>query len=174
MRPIALTMDIYGESDREIAMQISRLTFDLNKAADLELPDGFYYWSVLDNISTPSKVAPWIWQITVSLNGVRHGRLETALFTESGRLTVGGNLTSPAIVKLTPREAGKTMYFNNISVQYDSPVVIDGVNTTVMDSNGINVFGYASMTEWPKLVPGENQITVSNADAVVSYYPIYF
>ena len=118
-------------------------------------------------------MAPWIDQVTFYLHGLRHEEIVTQHFAASGKMAVEGNMKTPAIVKLTPASGSSSMSFNGITVNSSSVVIIDGVYTTVKDANGNNVFGSTDMTEWPKLAPGDNTITISGCSADISYYPIY-
>lgn len=173
MREITITLDFEGDDARQLSKSISSFTAALMANADIELPDGFHYWSVYDSASAQAHVAPWIDQVTFNLHGLRHEEIVTATFAASGKLTVEGNMNTPAIVKLTPRSGASSMSFNGITINSSSVVTIDGVYTTVFDANGNNVFGDTDMTEWPKLTPGDNSITISGCTAEISYYPIY-
>ena len=173
MREVSLTLDFEGDDAREIARSISSFTTALMANADIELPDGFHYWCVYDSATPQVRVAPWIDQVTFYLHGLRHEEIVTQHFAASGKMAVEGNMKTPAIVKLTPRSGASSMSFNGITVNRSSVVTIDGVYTTVLDANGNNVFGDTDMTEWPKLDPGDNTITLSGCTAEISYYPIY-
>ena len=173
LREIVLTLDFEGDNPREISKAISELTADLITSADIELPDGFHYWCVFDSASSQKHAAPWIDQVTFNLHGLRHEEMKTSRFTHSGKMIVEGNRSTPAIVKLTPVSGASSMSFNGITINTSTVVTIDGVNTTVLDGNGNNVFGNTDMTEWPKLDPGDNTITLSGCSAEISYYPIF-
>ena len=78
------------------------------------------------------------------------------------------------IVTLTPASGVSSMTFQGITISSSRPVTIDGFYTTVKNDLGNNVFGDTTMTEWPKLTPGENTITMTGvAKAEISYYPIW-
>ena len=173
MREVTLTLDFEGEDAREIARSISSFTAAIMANADIELPDGFHYWCVYDSATPQARVAPWIDQVTFYLHGLRHEEIVTQHFAASGKMAVEGNMKTPAIVKLTPASGSSPMSFNGITVNSSSVVIIDGVYTTVMDANGNHVFGSTDMTEWPKLAPGDNTITISGCSVDISYYPIY-
>lgn len=173
LREITLTLDFEGDDAREIAKSISSFTAALMANADIELPDGFHYWCVFDEAGAQNRVAPWIDQVIFTLHGLRHEEIVKQQFAISGKLAVEGNMKTPAIVKLTRASGASSMSFNGITINTSTVVTIDGVNTTVLDGNGNNVFGNTDMTEWPKLNPGDNTITISGCTAEISYYPIY-
>ncbi len=172
LRPITLVLDFSGATPADTAFAISMLTDELQNTSEILLPDGFLYWCEFDAASTPSRVAPWIEQVKFQLHGVRHGELQEETLTASGTISADGNMDTPMIVELTP--TGSSMTFQGITISSSSVVTIDGVKTTVKDALGNNVFGDTTMTEWPKLKPGENTITMSGvASAKISYYPLF-
>lgn len=174
LRSIKLTFDFVGDTPNDTAMAISDMTDELQKGADILLPDGFYYWCVYDSAGEQKRKAPWIEQVKFTLHGVRHGELEEEVLTASGKIAVAGNIETPMIVKLTPASSASSMTFQGITINSDEVVIIDGFYTTVKDSDGNNVFGDTNMTEWPKLKPGENTITMTGvSSAEISYYPIW-
>ena len=174
LRPIKLTFDFTGESPNETAQAISDMTDELQKGADILLPDGFYYWCVFDGAGEQKRKAPWIEQVKFQLHGVRHEKLEEVTLTGNGKIRARGNIETPMIVTLTPTSGATSMTFQGITISSSRPVTIDGFYTTVKNDIGNNVFGSTNMTEWPKLQPGENTITMTNvASAAVSYYPIW-
>lgn len=174
LRPIKLTFDFSGNSPYETALAISDMTDVLQQGADILLPDNFYYWCVFDSASAAQRKAPWIEQVKFSLHGVRHGKLEEVKLTASGKVDADGNVETPMIVTLTPTSGVSSMTFQGITINSSRPVTIDGFYTTVKNDLGNNVFGDTTMTEWPKLTPGENTITMTDvAKAEISYYPIW-
>ena len=92
--------------------------------------------------------------------------------TASGTVIADGNLESPMVAILAP--SGSSMTFQGITIASSKVVTIDGINTTVKDSDGNNIFGDTDMTKWPSLQPGENAITLTGiTSAKISYYPIW-
>ena len=172
IRSIVMKFDFMGESPFETAMAIADMTDELQKGADILLPDGFYYWCEFDSASTPARKAPWIEHVKFTLHGVRHSRLEETTLTENGTVIADGNIETPMIVYLVP--SGSSMIFQGITIDSSLPVTIDGIDTTIKDSDGYNIFGDTDMTKWPSLVPGENTITMTGvSSAKISYYPIW-
>lgn len=173
LRPITLVFDFMADTPAETALAISRMTDELMGGSEIMLPDGFLYWCEFDGATAPARMAPWIEQVKFQLHGVRHSPLVTTTLTESGTINANGNLESPMIVELTP-SGSSGMTFNGITIDSELPVTIDGVYTTVKNNLGNNVFGSTVMTEWPKLSPGNNAITMTGvAEAVISYYPLW-
>lgn len=174
LRPISMTMDFSGSIERDVALRISNLTEEVMKqVSDIALPDDYHYLVALESVSTPKKVAPWLWQVTFNFRGVRVGSKLTISRTSSVGIYAQGNMPSPMTVKLVPTSGATSMGFNDITVSLGRTVTIDGMETTVKDLEGLNVFGYTNLTEWPKLVPGNNPIELTNCTAEISYYPVF-
>lgn len=175
LRTVTVTLDITAETAHEAAMTISKLTAMLFGEVHLILPDSFCYWCAFTKASTPVEKAPWIWQVKFTFSGFRHGAKQTIILVGPGTIFVDGNVETPATVMIAPKEGTSKASFGEITVsELSGAVTIDGVYTTILDSDGYNKFRDTNMTRWPTLQPGENEISV-DGDAVfeVSYYPIW-
>ena len=174
LRTITITLDFSGTA-HDVAMSISKMTAMFFGEVHLVLPDGFGYWCAYDKASTPKEKAPWIWQVKFTFVGTRHGAKQTILLSQSASVFIDGNVETPAIVTITPEEETTEVTFNGITVvNLSGPVTIDGLYTTVLDSDSNNKFADTDMTEWPKLQPGFFDISVSGAAVFeIGYYPIY-
>lgn len=175
LRAITLLLDFVGESDHDITMAISRMTADLRKEAHLLLPDGFYYWCEFGKCSAPKRKAPWIQQVKFTLYGFCHGPMQYETVAQSQTVVAAGNYETPAILHIIPDDGVDEVTVCGVTIRnLSGAVTIDGVKTTIKDDAGLNKFRDADMTEWPKLQPGENEITVSDGVVVeIGYYPIY-
>lgn len=174
LRPISLTLDFEGSSDREIANNISAMTKDLMDNAEIFLPDGYWYKCAFDSATAPEVKAPWIQQVTFSLHAVRHGQLETIMLSQSGSIYVGGNTGAPAIVTLYPIPGVSVMSYNDYTINRSDTVIIDGINGTVTNAQGLNVYGDTDIMRWPMLNPGKQDVEISGISKVeISYFPIY-
>lgn len=176
LRAITMTLDFEGESPHEIALNISNFTAMLRAEAHLLLPDGFYYWCEFDKASAPKEKAPWISQVQFSMTGFRHGSKSSVKLKRGVPVNIEGNYETPAIVTVTPHPGVTEFTILGIVVKnVTGTVTIDGVRSLIQDENGKNKFGDApSMTSWPMLQPGTNQVEMSDGiDVVLTYYPIY-
>ncbi len=172
LRKIILIMDFSAPSPVETARSISEVTDILHSSPEIMLPDGFYYWCEFDRALSPRRVAPWIEQVEFRLFGVRHGPIQNLVVSNGSVVNVEGNIETPITVLIQP--SGDSMTFQGITITGSSPVIINGLKTTVKDLLGNNVFGSTDMTRWPTLQPGENTISMSGAtSAAISYYPLW-
>lgn len=172
LRPIVLKIDVEGDDIRDATKQITRITQELGRGADILLPDGFLYKCVCDKVGKSVQVAPWILQITYSLSGFRHGPLERITVLETSNVKIMGDYK--AEVKLTVETAQETVKINGISIANAAgTTIIDGIKKTVT-KNGENVFGNTDMTEFPRLEAGRSTFEiVGNAKVIIEYYPVY-
>lgn len=176
LRGVSIKIDFEGDTMHEIEKNISAFTELLHEGAEILLPDGFIYSCVFKKASMPTEKAPWILQVKFTLEGYRHGAMETTTLKSTGSIFVDGNYETPAILKIITSAKSATVC--GISVEnIGGEIVIDGY-TKKVTQNGINKFGDTNMTEFPKFAPGYNKIDVAadgNAAITVkvSYYPIY-
>ena len=172
LRSITLTFDFEGDTPREIALNISKVTALMLNMPDILLPDGFYYRCVYDKQSTPEEKAPWISKVQYSLSGYRHGVKETVTMTQSGNITVGGNYMTPAVVRITSAES--TVKVLGVTVNNAvGVVIIDGLKKTVT-KDGLNKFADTNLTSFPMLQPGLNTVDIDGASEVeINFYPIF-
>ena len=176
LRKVTMTLDFEGANLSVITAYISELTETLRKEANLQLPDGFFYWCEYDKASTPKIKAPWIMQVKFSLTGFRHSGMRTINLHASGTVNIEGNCETPIHVTVTRDNPGVTEFtiFGIVVKNVTGTVTIDGIHTTITDQNGKNKFRDApSMTSWPSLQPGNNRVELSaGIKAVLRYYPI--
>ena len=138
LRPIVLTIDFDGDTQNEIARNISEFTRLLHNGAQILLPDGFTYGCVFKDATAPKEKAPWINQVKFTLEGYRHGALETRTLTADGNIFVDGNYETPCVLKITTEASSATVL--GISIYNISGViVIDGYKKTVTEG-GVNKF----------------------------------
>lgn len=172
LRGITLTFDFEGDTPREIAENISKVTALMQIMPDILLPDGFLYYCVYEEQSTPEEKAPWIHRVQYTLSGFRHEAMETVTLTQTGTVNVGGNYKTPAVLSITSTE--NTVKVLGVTVQNAAGVVIiDGLKKTVT-KDGMNKFSDTNLTVFPVLQPGQNTVEIEGASKVeVSFYPIF-
>lgn len=175
-RIIELYLEFEGVSCNESLISISNMTADLLKETEIQLPDGFYYFCVLDEVSSPILEGDTFYSVTFRLVGYRHLAMQSQTFTKSGSINVIGNCASPAII--TINDASEEVTVNDITVSnITDTIVINGYDKTVMtvtDSSKKNKFKDCNLTKFPMLNPGVNIITISGTATVkVEYKPIY-
>ena len=178
LRSVVLNIDFEGDTPYEIEQNISEFTEILHNGADILLPDGYSYSCVFKKTSAPKEKAPWIRQVKFTLEGYRHGAIESKTLTETGSIFVDGNYPTPAILKITTSATSATVCGITIS-NIDGVIEIDGYKKKVTQTkNGVvtNKFADTNMTEFPKLEAGYHEIAISASAAIsveVSYYPLY-
>lgn len=172
LRSITLTFDFEGDTPREIAMNISKVTALMQEMPDIILPDGFCYCCVYEKQSTPEEKAPWIHKVQYTLSGFRHEPMETVTLAQTGTVNVGGNYKTPAVLRIT--STASTVKVLGVTVKNAAGVVIiDGLKKTVT-KDGLNKFADTNLTSFPMLQPGLNTVDIEGASEVeISFYPIF-
>lgn len=175
-RDITLELEFEGDTCQEALLNISNLTAKLLQENDILLPDGFYYFCILDNVGAPKLKGCNFYEVKFTLVGYRHLAMEKEVFTETGSFIALGNLDAPAII--TIENASGTVVVNDITVKnISNKVVINGYDKTVMETDGIaesNKFIDCTMTKFPSLEPGINLIEITGvAKVTIEYTPIF-
>ncbi len=172
LRSITMTFDFEGDTPREIAVNISKVTALMQEMPDILLPDGFHYYCAYESQSTPDEKAAWIHQVQYTMSGFRHDEKRTVKLTQTGTVYVEGNYKTPAVLKIT--STASTVKVLGITVQSAAGVVvIDGLKKTVTKDSK-NKFSDTDLTRFPELLPGMNTVDIDGASEVeISYYPIY-
>ena len=175
-RIITLNLEFEGDTCYEAELNISNLTAYLLNETELELPDGFFYFCILDQAPTPENKGGTFYTASFKLVGYRHGAMETEVLTETGSVFNIGNCKAPAIITIEGASGSVTV--NDITVDNISKtVVINGYDKTVMEVDGAvtsNKYKDCTMTKFPSLDPGTNMIAITGtATVTVEYTPIY-
>ena len=177
LRTVTIRLDFEGANMMQITTNISNLTAQLHKEADLYLPDGFHYYCAFDEQSTPEEMAPWIMQVEYTMSGFRHGGLKSVkLSTGAGakNVFIEGNYKAPVIYTVSPMGA-QSFSIGDISIANvgAADVIIDGIRGKVTQ-DGMNKYRDATMTKFPALEPGLNTVNVvGDVDVRCDYYPLY-
>lgn len=182
-RSMEITIEVEGDDRNDLTHNISGLTNALNNGlVDLYLPDGYYYFSILQSVDDPEYYLSTRADVIYTFDAVRHGAYNqrglTAMGIEtSASIEIMGNLETEVVYTITPTSnadqitvAGITV--NNITA--DKVIVIDGINKRVTE-DGDNKFGDCDLVSFPRLAPGTNTITFAAPGCAISvgYYPIY-
>ena len=193
MRVITLTLFYKGKTKRELALKKAKLDNALgNGKIDLALPDGFHYAAYLTGVGEEQALGVEGNEViaisTYTLQGVRHDDLETVSATSGVKfeckslipltdvkITVPANGAAGNYV-IACTEGGGSVTVNSVGVH--DTIVVDGINKRILQ-NGAPCSGNMSFIKFPKLVPGENTITVYYGGVyrtkaiTVEYYPTY-
>jgi len=176
VRKIDLELEFEGETPHESLLNISNMTAELLNETDILLPDGFYYFCIIDKVSTPELEGESFYSVKFTLVGYRHGPMESKVLNGSGAIDVKGNYKAPAI--FTIENAAGTVTINDITIKdVQHKVIINGFDKTVFETDDIvtsNKFRDCDITRFPNLDPGVNIINISGAGKVtIEYQPIY-
>lgn len=177
LRSISLSVAAIGDTFRDAAVMLSRLTGALWGTVELYLPDGFYYTCILaESGGDPGRVGPGYGQTLLlkeySLVGYRHDPLVTttgpAVWCSSTTPQTDCILTVIVGAAADSYALGGATFHN---VTQGEQLVFDGINKRIL-RNGAPGAAEVDWINFPYLTPGEN--TVTAADPVtVQFYPCY-
>lgn len=177
LRPVSITVAVYGETYQDAELSLSRLQLSLWGVADIALPDGFSYFVCLSGSnSTPERVGPGtadtIITATLSMTGYRHG----AMVTATGPAIQCSSTTpqTDCILSVTVGAAASSYQLGGATfpnVTQGETLTFDGINKRILRNGAPGALG-VTWINFPYLTPGAN--TVTAADPVtVQYYPCY-
>jgi phage-related protein len=149
------------------ALEVSTLFFD-------NLP--FYYDCTINGVPKITSSNDRKFQVAVTLQAA-YAYLQAQTITLNGisqTINNEGNLSTPAIVTLTPSENLSSVILTGLSTNpitvnsltENTAVVIDGEQCLVIE-NGANKFSDTDMWEFPSLQPGANVISINNSNITV-------
>ncbi|MDU1540611.1 MAG: phage tail protein [Paeniclostridium sordellii] len=140
------------------------------------------YKAYISDISTPTRITNWDWEVTFSWIGYKFGDevIETIDRLTSKTIHVNGNLKAPCIVKIAPVIDMIDVTITGVSedpivvrnLKGNKSIIIDGIEGTVLQE-GENKFDDTDMWEFPFLIPGQNNITVNKdtCNITIKYNP---
>lgn len=193
LRTINLTLFYQAKTKRDLALKKAKIDNAIGAGKiDLALPDGFHYAAYMTKAGTEEILGvegnKVIALCTYELKGLRHDDLEVVSLTSGDtfeckslipltdcRISVPANGAAGNYV-IASTNGGGSVTINNVGVH--DTLVIDGINKRVLQ-NGAPCSGNMSFVSFPKLVPGDNKITVYYGGVyrtkaiTVEYYPTY-
>lgn len=141
--------------------------------SEVELDDGFLYSVVLTDIGQASYPSPQLLEVEYTFTGVRHGEY---VVTDGNVVNCDSTLpytdcilTVTAIADRTNYKVGTVTF---LEVTAGEVLVVDGINGRIL-VDGAPAAERAEWTEFPKLVPGVNEIVCDDA-LTVEFYPVFF
>lgn len=190
-KEVTVTLMVYGTSREEIRNQIGGIIALCREPAVLVL-DG--YERLFKGILTKSSITEandWARKrfqtVDLTFDTYEYGADQTKTATGTSVIIANpGNLTSPAIVKITPSAAidtltvtglcrdsssGKDLPVTITSLTANKTITLDGVTGLVTEGSTLRE---ADMWALPTLLPGSNTIKFSSSvKAVVTVKPLY-
>lgn len=176
LKTVAFTLAFKSATRAAAVMLKSRVDAEFVGKIDLRMPDDLYYTVYADGIGDlvlKGTSGGYIGTAAYKFKGICHGEI----------VTVTGNTVN--CLSTTPRTDCKlevtvpanatyfrlgTVQFNNVSA--GDVLTADGLTGRIL-VNGAPASGEISFTQFPFLVPGENNIYTTAGTATVTYYPTY-
>lgn len=176
--PAELTLEFYvgGPSYEATQTNISNLFLAAEQCIIRREGDIFEYAAVLtDREVEDTEVEPYH-LVTCTFAAVRRKPLST-IYTEKDIVIFNeGNTKSGARISFTATKACESFQVMGITlngIQKGKTYVIDGMKGRVT-ADGINYFANTDLIDFPKILPGKNEIHLSESMPVmVSFYPVF-
>lgn len=181
-RKLNLSFEFRSETQEEFFEEYSNLNRQL-KECTIQLNDMFYVcclYGVTDPIRTQKEYYQLRYTFSI-LSRYKEEKEETISGT-SGNVNNPGTTESPCKVSIIPSAYVDSLTLSGISDQPivihhldpDEEVIIDGSAGTVLCGSE-NRFGDYDAWEFPRLLPGENQVTLSSnlCQVTITYKPLY-
>jgi len=184
--PKALTarVHIIGKNYAEASRKMSALILALNKTTDLQMPDGFYYRSVLTEVSDLEWTNRHIAEFTLAFQSVQHGPyISISPYTAGTPIYYSGTAPAGAKIEFDAPEDMQDMTVSIgtneiqlITIPSDAHIVLNGIEK-IITQNGENKFADTNLVDFPALEPSETayaiQVSKPVSNLSVGYYPTY-
>lgn len=178
---VGIKLYIEGLNESDVKNKCSSL---IKKSTEciLNFEDDFYYKSFLITSSIENTLKKE--RRKLNLNFVAYAYKEEIIETinrvNSKIINASGNLETPVILEITPTNEISDITLEGLA---DDPIIIKKLKankTVVVDGelqkvtvDGVNKYGDTDMWDFPRLIPGENNIQVSrnNCNITIRYKP---
>lgn len=179
---ICIEMLVKGKSKEECELTMSSIMSDFD-SGELQLDNMNFTYDFDFKSEDRELVKRWLYSYKINLNAYsKKGILRTVEFTGKEKtILMEGTSKSPAIVTITPDIALVNLTVTGITdeaitikdIARNAKVVIDGQNCTITE-NGQNILDKTDLWEFPRLMPGENIITLDNSCSVKVDYRAFY
>lgn len=173
---LQLQLFVGGASEDDAQQNVSGLVSACRNCTLKRGSSRFEYPAImLDYANVDSGVPPYR-SVTLNFAAVCRMPLVSIPLTATGNVYNRGNIPSGVRYEITPSKAISSFTIDGITCKKliaNETFVIDGIAGKVF-SNADNRFADTDLTEFPKIQPGDNRITMSSAAKVtVSFYPLF-
>lgn len=188
---ITVTVGVYGDGKEDTIRNRSDFLSMLTGIVELDL-DGYEntFRCVLLRKEIEETIKRYCHKVVLEFAGYEYGEEMAFSFTSSRSINVEGNMETPCIIEIIPDSHEVSFTISGVArnpiTREDEPVtiknlvagkkvVINGEDCTVLQ-DGQNKYPETDFWEFPSLLPGTNQITLSAAVHTVTlkYRPRYF
>lgn len=166
-----------GASRQECDIHTSHLIAECRKCTIKTDDDSFEYLSVLTEFDIEETGVDFYNEVTLVFSVIKRMPLFVCSFTGGGTYRNVGSIESGARLTINPTKDIEELVVNGITIKNLSaniPFIIDGILGEVK-SNGINRFSDTDLIDFPKALPGNNVLEVSDNTCTVevAFYPTF-
>lgn len=175
-RGLIIEFYVGGKSIEDTQINVSNLICACEKCIISTDISRFEYDAIMTAYDeTDTGVEPYK-LVTISFNVSRRMPLNMITLLSSGTFYNQGNTESGLCIKVTSKSTISNFTICGITIKTltaNRPFTIDGINGRVTE-NGLNKFSNTNLIDFPKAVPGKNEINMSaNVTAELSFYPVF-
>lgn len=173
---ITLPLDFYGADKRQTMERLAAFSALLTGKFEVDLGDGYQYTCILDEIGPTAWISDEICSVDVSMSGFRH--TDPLTVTGTNQVTVYNPGTWPETwckitisdiipqsgvpVTVRVQSADDTLsYTLSTTGATAGTMILDGINMQNKLPGGVSSSGLLQWSEYPRLAPGANTVTVT-------------
>lgn len=173
LKTLKIPVVFHGEDEADVERKKSLFEMAVLGKSELIMDDGFKYSVVLTDIGQASHPSTQMIEVEYTFTGVRHDEymvvIGNSVFCDSTLPYTDCILTATVSADGTNYKVGTVTF---LEVTAGEVLVVDGINGRIL-VDGAPAAERAEWTEFPKLVPGMNEIACSDV-LTVEFYPVYF
>ena len=179
------TMEQWQQKLSEIAGKIN----GKEVVVELDSDPGAYYIGTATVVTEKKDYTYSDFEISVMVDPFKYKDYISVTAPSSGKVTAETDFETPCIIEITAIQDNSELTITGVArdpitgedepiivknLKKDIPVIVDGETCTVTQQ-GANKYPETDFWEFPSLLPGENQITLSNAlnTVTIKYRPRY-
>ena len=176
--PAELILEFYvgGPSYEAVQTNISGLLLAAKECVIRKQGDIFEYAALLtDRKSEDTGVEPY-YLVTCTFAAVRRKPLRVLSIESNAAIYNDGNQESGVRIVFVPKKDMSSFTIMGITIENlkkDISYAIDGISGKVT-ADGVNYFAHTDLINFPKVLPGKNEIVMSEPMSVtISFYPVF-
>ena len=167
MQTLTAILNVFGENQQDIRMQISGILALCQKTADISLDRYDHKFRGILTSATPAeRKRNRKYQLTLKFSGYEYGK---TVRSKNGKIYNPGNIDSPCRIVVTGRGDIdlKIGDYYEAKLSGSTSYILDSIKGILSPASGIDVW------ELPHLKPGRSVITAGSASIEASCMPLY-
>lgn len=173
LKTLKIPVVFHGKDEADTESKKSLFEMAVLGKNELIIGDRLKYSVVLSEIGQASYPSPQLIEVEYTFTGVRHGEyvvtMGNSVYCDSTLPYTDCILTATVSADANNYKVGSVTF---LAVTAGEVLTVDGINGRIL-VDGVPAAERAEWTEFPKLVPGLNEIACADT-LIVEFYPVYF